>query len=375
MSLTRPTLMILSLLAAIASADVARAQSTSFRGLGFLPNTSSNASYATGVNATAASANGAVVVGYANSGASGTQAYRWTGGVMTGLGYLGGDTSLAYAVSGDGATIVGHATGATTSNYAFGWHSPPMFAIDDSACGGTGPHAYGLSTDGTVSVGTIDTDHTPLSCFPGRAVRWINNSTLAFLEGGPSPPSGLARGANRDGSVIVGHKAIAIPMSNCNPCRQAFRWNNGVVITLGDFGGAYSSGYATNADGSVVVGEAAVDNVSSQPFRWTQADGLVGLGGTSINAVALAVNARGNIVVGMAQGKAFRWSATTGMQFVQDLLVAAGVDMTDWNLKQATGISADGSVIVGNAGHGIYDEAWIARLAPPEDVLLVDGFE
>ncbi len=360
------------LVVAVFATAGAHAQTVQFRGLGFLPSTSGSASYATAVNS-----DGTVVTGYANSGASGTQAFRWTGGVMTGIGYLGTDTSLAYAISGDGDTIVGHATGTNANNYAFGWHQAPMFAIDFSQCGGQGPFAYGISTDGLVSVGAIDTDHIgmPVGCFPGRAVRWLNNSTLTFLEGGASPPSGLARGANRDGSVIVGQKSIGIPMTGCFPCTQAFRWNNGVVITLGDFGGNFSSAFATNHDGSVVVGEAAVDIVNSQPFRWTQAGGLVGLGGTSISARANAVNSAGNIVVGVAQGKAFRWSATTGMQFIQDLLVAAGVDMSNWNLKQATGISSDGSVLVGTAGHGVFDEGWIARLPPPEDVLFVGSFE
>jgi uncharacterized protein YhjY with autotransporter beta-barrel domain len=59
------------------------------------------------------------------------------------------------------------------------------------------------------------------------------------------------------------------------------------------------------------------------------------------------------------------------MRRVADLLTAAGVDLTNWTLQEATGISGDGNVIVGN-GRGplpdrpsfFRDLAWIARLGP-----------
>jgi probable HAF family extracellular repeat protein len=358
---------LIALLATMAASGV-HAQSFSIQNLGYMPTQppASDGSWAFGV-----SADGTVAVGYSNFGTNGEQAFRWTGGVMTGLGYLGGDSSLAYAVSADGTTVVGHATGASGSatNYAFEWQSGGMWVVDFSKCGGQGPFAYGVSGDGSVIVGDQDTDHigNPVDCFPGRAIEWTgggeNFLSFAFVSGGP--PSGLARGTNTDGSVIVGEVGASVSAS-CNPCTQAYRWTSGGYSTLGDFGGNYSSSYATNTDGSVIVGTAAVDNVSSQPFRWTATSGLIGLGGQSINAIAYAVSADGVVVVGQANGKAFRWQPTTGLEYVQDLLVAGGVDMTNWNLTQATGISADGSVIVGNGGYGVAATAWLARVPPDE---------
>ena len=357
-------------------ATVAQGQPYSIQNLGYMPTMppASDGSWATGV-----SADGTVVVGYTNVGMNNTEAYRWVGGVMTGLGYLGGDTSLAYAVSGDGTTVVGHANGASGSatNYAFEWRSGGMWVIDFSKCGGQGPFAYGVSGDGSVIVGNQDTDHIgdPVGCFPGRAIEWAGGgeSFLSFPSVSGGPPSGLARGTNTDGSVIVGEVG-AVVSPTCNPCTQAFRWTSGGSITLGDLGGNYSSAYATNPDGSVVVGTAAVDNVSSQPFRWTAGSGLIGLGGQSINAIAYAVSANGLVVVGTANGnKAFRWQPTTGIQYVQDLLIAGGVDMTGWNLTQATGISADGSTLVGNGGYGTAATAWLAHV--PTDEIFANGFE
>ena len=51
-----------------------------------------------------------MIVGYGSS-ASGKEAFRWQGGVMTGLGDLDGGQFLsqAFAVSADGGTIVGTA--------------------------------------------------------------------------------------------------------------------------------------------------------------------------------------------------------------------------------------------------------------------------
>jgi probable HAF family extracellular repeat protein len=360
-----------SLFALFSVAMLARGQGVSFQGLGYLPQTGTQVSIATGV-----SADGSVVVGYSNSGSSGQQAFRWVGGVMTGLGYLGGDTSQAYAVSADGTTVVGHANAPSdsTTNYAFEWQSGGMWVIDFNTCGGSGPLANGVNANGSVIVGQQGTDHTG-GCFPGRALEWAGGGEdfldFTFISG--SLPSGMARGTNADGSVVVGQVNAAVSPS-CNPCTQAFRWTSSGYVTLGDLGGNYSSAYATNADGSVVVGTAEVDIVNSQPFRWSAASGLIGLGGQSINATAYAVSADGNVIVGTVNngGKAFRWQATTGMEYVQDLLEAAGVNLTGWNLIQATGISADGSTIVGYGGYGVNTQAWLAHL--PRDEIFGDGF-
>src|SRR5262249_53680436 len=62
-------------------------------------------------------------------------------------------------------------------------------------------------------------------------------------------------------------------------------------------------------------------------------------------------------------GKAFRWTAGSGVQRVQDVLSASGVNLAGWQLTNATGVSADGTIIV---GYGIDPagavEAWIAQL-------------
>jgi uncharacterized membrane protein len=96
---------------------------------------------------------------------------------------------------------------------------------------------------------------------------------------------------------------------------------------------------------------------------------MVGLGylfGASSSGAA-DVNADGSVVVGSSGGKAFRWTASDGMRSIGDLLTAARVSFSGWQLQAANGVSGDGTVI---AGTGIdpsgLKEAWIARLSKPK---------
>src|SRR5262249_30937849 len=91
-------------------------------------------------------------------------------------------------------------------------------------------------------------------------------------------------------------------------------------------------------------------------------------------STARGVNADGTVVVGLARDasgafQAFRWTAETRMQSVLTLLLAAKVvTMADfgWQLRSANGVSADGTVIVGDGIDPLGNvQAWIARL--PED--------
>jgi uncharacterized membrane protein len=194
-------------------------------------------------------------------------------------------------------------------------------------------------------------------------VQWAGTSQ-SLLFPGVSPPSGLARGTNAAGSVIVGEVAVTTPCV----CVQAYRWTSGGSATLGDFGASFhqSSAYATNTDGSVVVGTASLTSTEFHPFRWTAAGGLVSLVPDGLSGTAEAVSADGRVVVGTVGGRAFRWQPTTGLEYVQDLLTAAGIDMSAWYLHEATGISADGATIVGQGGNSIYTQAWIAHIPPDE---------
>jgi probable HAF family extracellular repeat protein len=133
------------------------------------------------------------------------------------------------------------------------------------------------------------------------------------------------------------------------------------LIWLGTLGGFWSEAHGVSADGSVVVGWAHNASYQNRAFRWTASGGMQDLGTLGGGgSIATGVSADGSVVVGYAeipkdQWRAFRWTAQTGMQ---DLGTLGG------NESWATGVSADGSVVVGysrNASGDFRAFRWTAQ--------------
>src|SRR5262245_42395217 len=124
----------------------------------------------------------------------------------------------------------------------------------------------------------------------GIAAAVSSGQSLTGLGALPEFGSSLATAVSADGLTVVGSSG---PLG--------FRWTSvSGMVSLGTIaGGSSSSPYGTNADGSVVVGEA--DNpVQSHPFRWTAGGGMVSLGLLPgfTSGFARSVSADGSIVVG-----------------------------------------------------------------------------
>jgi probable HAF family extracellular repeat protein len=120
----------------------------------------------------------------------------------------------------------------------------------------------------------------------------------------------------------------------------------------------------------VVVGQGSSTS-GNEAFRWTQAGGIVGLGGLaggSFYSYASGVSADGAVVVGQSSStsgnEAFRWTQAGGMVSVASWLSAAGVSATGWTiLSLAATTNSDGSVVVGYGTSANGTEAFIARVA------------
>jgi probable HAF family extracellular repeat protein len=202
--------------------------------------------------------------------------------------------------------------------------------------GGVRSWALGLSGNGRVVVGAgFDLGGLP------TAFRWTPESGPVPLENLPDTHGGFAVAANRDGSVIVGRSATF-------GLNRAILWTpNAGVEALTDIDGPLNTlkAAAVSADGRVIVGPASNPIGPFQAYRWTRTDGAVTLGAFSgDDDQRWGVSADSKVIAGMASDPdglnfAFRWTADSG--------VVALPSLPDAIETGASGISADGQVIVG----------------------------
>ena len=256
-------------------------------------------------NGTGVSRDGSVVVGHSNDPVF-VHAVMWQDGELTKLGFLpGGSYSVANDISDNARVVVGVAHNGTTLE-AFRWDARA----------------------GMVGLGTLD----------GR-----NSEAWAV---------------NRDGSVIVG-------TIYDTSTTEAFLWQRGAGMSaLGFLDGFHSSkASGVSANGRVVFGS-VYDGSNSYPARWTRQDGWERLG--SAPGGVGAASSDGSVVVGsyideVPQSNALIWDEVNGVRSIQEVLTAAGMSLTGWRLRAASGISNDGKVV---AGYGINpfgkEEAWMA---------------
>jgi len=319
------------------------------------------------------SADGNVVVGSirpeGRSTDADSEAFRRTATTdLVGIGFLpGNNASEASGVNADGSVIVGdsqfvnHAGGPNSNAGAFRW----TLSTGMAAVGNYIFTANGVSGDGSVVIGTVGSG--VISTNP-QAVLWTSSTGVVGLGFPAGATASEAVGVNGNGTVVVGNG-----FPNGTGTSDAFRWTAATgPVSLGFLPGANSS-YArgVSGDGSAVVGYSQWPSNQTEAFRWKASTGMVGLGflpGDNFS-LAMAVNSDGSVVVGAgAVGtsslfRAFRWTADTGMQSIYGMLAANGVKFSMWPDMVATGVSADGTVIVGNGrdAAGNY-EGWIARI-------------
>ncbi len=328
-----------------------------------------------GSEAYGVSADGSVIVG------DSSRAFRWENGTMVGL--PGGDSrSCAYDVSADGSVVVGWSN-SDLGTEAFRWENETIIGLGDLSGGGFGSLARAVSADGSVIVGESS------SASGNEAFLWENGVMVGLgdLPGGEFYSA--AFGVSADGSVIVGESVSASGT-------EAFRWTAETgMVGLGDLPGGefYSAAFGVSADGSVIVGISSSAS-GYEAFRWEDLNnngmvdpgetldnhpefGLGDLPGGSFYSCAYDVSADGSVVVGggiSGFDPPFIWDETNGMRNLKDILVNdCGLDLTNWQLYNATGISADGFTIVGD-GRGPpqgFERGWIATIPEPATVLML----
>jgi probable HAF family extracellular repeat protein len=287
---------------------------------------------------------------------------RWTAddGVMM-LGDLGGSLahSVAEGTSGDGSVAVGSSPSPShSSEEAYRWTSAGMVGLGTLA-GAPWSDAWEVSADGAVVVGSSENALGAVEAFRWTATEGM--AGLGFLTT-PDPTSeSIAFGASADGSIVVGRSH-----SDSTGSYEAFIWTESTgMVGLGALsteGG--SDAMAVTPDGTIVVGSSENEAGYGEAFLWTEGGGMIGLGVIGNGSSAEAVSADGSVVVGQADDPAFIWTAELGMRNLENALVNEyGLDLTGWGLVNATGVSADGTRIVGWGLHDGELQAWLVALA------------
>lgn len=295
--------------------------------------------------------------------------FLWTqtGGIVDYLGVLPGfNRAGPNGISHDASVVVGTCGFDSDPNYrAFLWTQAGM--VDLGAPPGEGSAAASVSADGSVVIGS----------FGGDMARWTEAegwSSLGFSSGG-------AVDASADASVLA-----------VESLGGAFRWTQETGLAPLGFlpGDTASAAFAISSDGSTIVGTSWDSPDDPYPdvfqaFRWTEAEGMVGLGhlqGDDPRSIASAVSDDGAIVVGRSyvdtptyQGrKASIWDADHGMRDLQQVLIdeyGLGDELAGWTLKRALAISDDGRVICGNAlGPNGSTTSWYAVIPEPSTAAL-----
>lgn len=265
------------------------------------------------------------------------------------LGSLGVSGSVALGISADGSTVVGYSAAPDGgANVAFRWKDGEMEAIDRVPGGqGNGHRAMAASADGSIVVGLLDAGGGAAPV----AWRWENGETTVIHDPERCTHS-YADGVSADGSIVVGR-------CNTEFGREAVRWVDGEIEGLGwlpEAADEWSGARAVSGDGSTVVGSSRNETFpNTSAIRWTEEEGMVKLDEADWAAEAWGVTPDGSVIVGHSVGifgaeVVWRWEEGMGMQ---QLTLPEGYSGFAWD------VSADGSIIVGTMRSATGPHAYI----------------
>jgi probable HAF family extracellular repeat protein len=171
---------------------------------------------------------------------------------------------------------------------------------------------------------------------------------LGDLPGGDFAGGALC--ASADGSVIAGTSTSGAGI-------DAFRWTQATgMLSLGGLASGWRNCLATgiSANGQIIVGYGSSSRSGNgrEGFCWSAAHGLVGLGdlpGGEFESSAFGVSADGSVIVGVSVSsngyEAFSWTESTGLVALGDLPGGSFA-------SSASAVSPDGTIVVGGGSSG-----------------------
>ncbi len=291
---------------------------------------------------------GSMVLG-SNRGAS-HEAYVWELGKGVTHQYTAYDGIYRNGISGNGRTILSCAY-------------PCNFGPEDA------------SFDGSVIVGAQNPYPFP------NAIGIVNGQAINLGKFNGDDAS-TASAVSADGSTIVG-QSFTVRLEGLGYLidrMEPFRWTaDKGLVPLGQLPGAsipIGRGWDVSGDGQVIVGSSRSPKGKAAAFRWTESTGMQPLHDVAVSDLngglseALAVSADGETIVGYfnwteSRTDAFIWDAVNGMRKLSDVLVNQyGLDLNGMRLHNATGVSANGRVIVGWGSRAGQKFVWRADIIP-----------
>ena len=339
----------------------------------------------------ALSSDGTIVLGesdlYANGVNLGSRAVRWNAaGDIFALPDLGStDASGNATINGTSLSADGMIAGGFGETYASDgtysgtraslWNDDgtvevlPTLGIDNT--GRAFAELTHLSSDGSLAVGTSQKIVNG-EFLGGRVVRWnvdgiheLESLTSSGFGGNVLVRTAQPRAISSDGTLVVGVAEGSVSNSY-RP--SAVRWDAaGAISELASSAGNVlfinPSTEAVSADGLTVIGFATLEQNQSvtHAVRWNAQGQLVDLGtigNVAGSSFARDVSAAGTVAAGSSAttlpgGEACLWFDTTPRSLHDLFTEDYHVPLTGWtNLKSASRISADASVVV---GYGLRD--------------------
>ncbi|MFU8828114.1 MAG: secretion protein [Phycisphaerales bacterium] len=203
----------------------------------------------------------------------------------------------------------------------------------------------GVSADGSVVAASV---------FQGSFFVWTEASGLVNIGG--NAVAGNAS-ISDDGTKIGG--TIVDPGTGLSEFAQ-YVIADGTWTPLGGLGAScdnsVSSGWGMSGDGEMVVGLGWVANCRAHGISWSASTGVVDLGSTvpDRSSRANAANFDGSVIVGWQDGSTGFRQGAVWRNGVQSLIFTN----TGGLISEASGVSADGTWIIGNGSSSNGFNAW-----------------
>lgn len=269
--------------------------------------------------------------------------YNRTAGTYTNLGALGGDYTFSRAEGvNDSGQAVGvsyqaNLPGITRRDQAFIYSNGTMTGL--GYFGGYETKARGINNSGQVIV-NVDEGSS-------------NHTWRAFLVDGSSRTDigSLGRGYTAARAINDAGDIVGTSYSNINP-QHAFLYRNGSMRDIDTLNSVYSIALDISESGTI-VGERYTDALDRHAFVYTESDGMRDLGTLGgKNSFAYGVNSSGDVVgmseTSMASGGTSAFFYRNGVMSKLDRMLDYASASSGWWINDVGGINDSGQ-IVGNA--------------------------